>query len=198
MHLVMIHDRERFGARLAPAIAESFRRRTFQPLQRLARELSPRLEQVGRRFHLSAEEQPLLIRCGDMPFDRRVWRHLAGECLLYAAEETCEFPIVEELLARFVPPKFVARLIRGSREITFAGVPYRPHAAGLHDSADLAAIVAELRLFDCLAWTEAPLADVPPDERTDELALARQGFDELRRLLESACERDSLIVCEEI
>jgi hypothetical protein len=198
MNVVMVHDRQRLEDRLTPAIAQSFQRRSFEPLKRLARELAPSLEQLGRRFHLTADEQPLFARCGDLRFDRRTWRHLAGECLFYTAEETCEFPIAEELLARFVSPTLVERLIRGSREILFAGVPYRPISAGLHDRADLAEIVDRLGSIDDRVWTEEPLVHVPPDERADELALARQGFAELRRLFESAYDRDCVIVCEEL
>ena len=61
---------------------------SFGPVVELAADLAPTIAAFADRFHLTADEQPLLTRLtADQPFDRRLWRHLAGEVLLYAAAD---------------------------------------------------------------------------------------------------------------
>jgi len=164
----------------------------------LVRELYPVIETFGQQYQLTSAERPLFFECAGKPFDRRLWRHFAGELLLYAAAETPDFPIAPELLSQFIPPDLVERLHRGSREVTFDGVPYRPGQAGLHDVADIAELAVELAAINSLLWTADVLSDLADDERDDDLTFARQCFEKLREMVASAQQHGQLIVCENV
>jgi hypothetical protein len=198
MHLFMLHDGRFFHERLSPTLAASFRSRSFVPLAELVQDLEPTIEAFGRQYHLTTAERPLVLECADKAFDRRLWRHFAVELLLYAAAETPEFPTAPDLLGRFMPPELVERLHQGSRELTFAGVPYRPETAGLHDVSDVAELTAELAAIDPSAWNLDALSDLQEDERDEELAFARQCFEQLRTMMERAQEQGRVIVCERV
>lgn len=198
MRLFLIHDADFFHDRLGPALAAGSCRRSFVPLHALIAELHPVIESSARRDHLSADERPLLFQCHTLHFDRRLWRHLAGELLLYAAAETPSFPTAPELLTRFVPAELIERLHRGSRDVTFAGVPYRPDHARLHDVGDVAELANALAAIDPDAWRAEPLDSLPEEEREEELEYARQRLRDLRSMLESAKNHGRVIVCEEV
>src|SRR4051812_46380705 len=84
----LLHDAAAFRDRIALTLAASWRQRTFGPLRSLAADLAPAFATFADRFHLTADEQPLLAGlAAAQPFDRRLWRHLAGEVLLYAAAD---------------------------------------------------------------------------------------------------------------
>src|SRR5437899_2263500 len=79
----LLHDAESFDRRISPALAASWRRRTFRPIVVLAADLGPALAAFADRYRLTADERPFLADLqADRPFDRRLWRHLAGEVLL--------------------------------------------------------------------------------------------------------------------
>src|SRR5947207_2089173 len=125
MHLFLLHDAAEFRDRLAPALAASWRRRDFGPLRALAAELAPALDAFADRYRLTADERPLLTGLAPAQrFERRLWRHLAGELLLYAAAASPEFPTAPDALAALLPGELVEQAHRGSRDLEFAGVPY--------------------------------------------------------------------------
>ena len=97
-----------------------------------------------------------------------------------------------------MPTVLVERLHRGSRELTFGGIPYRPDRAGLHDTADIAELAITLGMTDPDRWSAESVCNVSPDERADELAFARQCFADLRAMIETARANSRIIVCEEI
>src|SRR5437879_3565575 len=196
MHLFLVHDARFFHERLAPTATASFRTRSFAPLRALADEYAPKFADTARRFHLTAGEQPLIANCESIPFTWRNWRHLAGEFLLYAADETPSFPTAPELLGRFLPTELVERLHRGSRELTFDGVPYRPDHAGLHDTADLSELAAELAAIDPVTWRAESLRALLADDRAEELEFAWQCFGNLGAMIDSARASGQVIVCE--
>jgi hypothetical protein len=198
MHLFLVHDASFFHQRLSLALGASYRKRSFEPLTDLVRELQPLIENFGQQFQLTSAERPLVFDCAGKPFDRRLWRHFAGELLLYAAAETPDFPIAPELLSRFTPPELIERLHRGSREVTFEGVPYRPDRAGLHDVADIAELAVELAAINPLLWTADVLSDLADDERHEDLTFARQCFEQLLEMVASAQRHGQLIVCENV
>jgi hypothetical protein len=198
MHLFLVHDASFFHQRLSPALVASYRKRSFEPLMELVRELRPSIEAFGQRYHLTTIEQPLVFACAGKPFDRRLWRHFAGELLLYAAAATPDYPIAPELLSRFTPPELVERLHHGSREVTFDGVPYRPDQAGLHDVADIAELAMKLAAINPSLWTANVLSDLADDEREEDLTFARQCFEQLREMAAGAQQHGQLIVCENV
>jgi hypothetical protein len=198
MHLFFLHDVHFFDQRLSPALAASLRKRSFVPLSELARELEPVIEAFGQQYHLTTAERPLVLECANTQFDRRLWRHFAGELLLYAAAETPEFPTAPELLGQFLPLELVERLHRGSRDVTFDGVPYRPDRAGLHGVCDVAELAATLAAIDSSAWTVDALSHLANDERDEELAFARQCLERIRAMMAGALANGRVIVCEAV
>lgn len=198
MRMFLLHDSHFYFHRLGPALAASSCRRTFGPIHDLVRELHAVLESSAIRDRLTADESPLLFHCHTLPFNRRLWRHLAGELLLYAAAETPSFPTAPELLSRFMTAELIERLHHGSRDVTFAGVPYRPEHARLHDATDIELLARDMAGINPATWTVEPLTDLAADERDDELAFVRQCFGNLRAMFESARANGRAIVCEEV
>jgi len=198
MQLFQIHDGDFFFRRLGPALARSARLRSFAPLSELANELAVPISESASRFHLTAAEAPLVLTCGAARFSRRLWRHYAGELLLYAAAETPALRTAPDLLARFVAADLVDRIHRGTRDVVFDGIPYRPGQAGLHDRSDLAELSAKLAMIDAAAWTPDTVALESDDDPAEALAFARQCFADLRAMIGSAHAHCQVIVCEEI
>jgi hypothetical protein len=198
MHLFLLHDAAIFHDRLAPAVAESFRRRSFEPMRKFAHDFRETIGRASQRDRLIAAEQPLLYGCDPVRFDRRLWRHFSGELLLYAAAETPAFPTAPELLPQFIALPLVERLHGGSRDVDFGGASYRPGRSGIHESADVADLVVDLAAIDPATWTVDALAGCACDDGAEELAFARQCFDDLRAMFAAARERNQVIVCEEI
>lgn len=198
MRVFLIHDARFFHDRLGPALAASSCRRSFGPIHNLVRELHDVLESAARRDRLTADERPLLLECHNLAFDRRLWRHLAGELLLYAAVETPSFPTAPDLLSKFVPADFIERLLLGSRDVTFGGVPYRPDHARLHDVADIQELTAALATIEPAAWSTEGLSEVPEEEREEERAFGQQCFGNLKTMFDTAHAYGRVIVCEEI
>jgi len=152
------------------------------------------------RFHLTADERPLLAGLtAARPFDRRLWRHLAGEVLLYAAADAPAIQTAAETLGVLVRPEqrdAVRQAHTGSHDLDFEGVPYRPGQAGLNDTADVIRLADQLAVIDPAGWSEADLTDA--DERAEELAFAREFFTALRDVYVQARTRDQVVVCEDI
>jgi hypothetical protein len=212
----LLHDADAFHRRLVPALAASWRRRDFGPLADLAAELIPALDAFADRYHLTAAEEPLLKRLtAALPFDRRLWRHLAGEVLLYAAADAPALQTAPDTLAALLAPGQPGRdewpldrlapilqAHHGSRDLDFGGVIYRPGHAGLNDAGDVARLADDLAAVDPARWTVDDLRAIPDlndeDERAEELAFARDCFAALRALYGQARERGRVVVCEEI
>jgi hypothetical protein len=198
MRLFLVHDADFFRGRLSPALAHCFRQRSFVPLANLTGDMREAVEAAALRDRLTAGEKPIFLRFAQFRFSRRLWRHIAGELLLHTAIDTPAFPLAPELLAIFLPAELVERLHRGSRELTFGRVPYRPEAAGIHDADDVAELAKTLTTIDAETWSADRLAETEPDERAEELEYARQRFADLRAMFESAKAGGRVIVCEEV
>jgi hypothetical protein len=196
------HDAEVFHGRIAPALAASWRRRTFGPIVGLAAELAPTIDAFAERHHLTADERPLLASLtADCPFDRRLWRHLAGEVLLYAAADAPAIQNAADALVTLVstkPRETIRQAHAGSRDLEFDGVPYRPGRAGLNDTAAVGRLATELGVIDPAAWSAESLTSLETDDRLDELAFARECFAGIRDLYERARRANQVVVCEDI
>jgi hypothetical protein len=198
MRLFLLHNPQFFRTDVVPAIAACFRSRSFDAFSQLNMLVASRIDRLAERALLIPNERPLFSECPNLPFHRRTWRHLAGELLLYAADEIPDFPVEPDLLSQFLPPDLVQRIHDGSRELTFDGIPYRPDNSGFHDVEDVADIASQLKSFDCSHWPAQRLAHVPAEDRDDELAFARQCFTHMQSMFELAMANDHLIVCEEV
>ncbi len=194
----LLHDATAFR-RISAGVAASWRRRSFGPVLELAADLEPSLAAFGDRFHLTPDEWPLLKQLTTAQrFDRRLWRHLAGELLLYAAADAPPVQSAAQTLDLLVAADQQASIRQahaGSRDLDFDGVPYRPDQAGLNDTADVVRLADDLGNIDPANWNEAALADNEPAE---ELAFARDCFAALRAVYVQARQRGQVVICEEI
>jgi hypothetical protein len=206
----LVLDADPFHQQIGPALAASYRGRSFAPCRALCRSLLPAALEFRDRYHTGTDE-PLLARVmAGLPFDRDLWRLLVGEVLLYAAVDVPELQTAPETLARLVgadgqpgdtprePWAPLRQAHLGSRELMFGGF-YRPDHAGFNDTADVGRLAAYLDGIDPSFWTASALADLAgPDaeDQEDELGFARDCFAGLRDLYRRAADGGRLIVCE--
>src|SRR6516164_7163015 len=145
----LLHDAARFHEALRPALAEAWRRRSFEPCRALCSALAPAAVGFAERYH-TGHDEPLLAQVarGGVPFDRDFWRLLVGEALLYGAASVPEILTAPDTLCRLLAAGSESAPIRqahfGSRDLTFGGGFYRPDAAGLNDVADVARLAEYL------------------------------------------------------
>jgi hypothetical protein len=211
-HLLL--DCAAFRERIRPALAESWRRRSFEPCRCLCADLTPAALAFQQRYHTRPDE-PLVCRvAAGLPFDRAFWRYLVGEILWLSATEIPEIQTtpdalgcllgadrtaLEGLLGRehYAP---IQQAYFGARELTFATACYRPGQAGYNDSADVARLHDYLAALDPAAWKAETLAGLPgmedEEERAEELAFVREWFPTFLDLYRRAREAGQVVVCE--
>jgi hypothetical protein len=208
-------DADAFEGRARPALAESSRRRSFEPCRDLCAALLPAARAYAERYHTGADE-PLLTRAArGLPFDRALWRALVGEVLLYSALEIPEFQVNADALCCLLAPQHYrdgvserARLApiqqahRGARDLTFGAAVYRPDHAGYSGRADVVRLAEYLEGVRPEEWTAEALLPLrePLDEegRADELAFVREWFPALRELYQRCRDHNRVLVIEQI
>jgi hypothetical protein len=206
-------DERFFAAQIRPALAESWRRRSFEPCRDLCAQLLRAATQYAARFHLGAEEPLLRLVFRELPFDRHFWRLLAGEIFLFAALEIPEIQTAPDsfccLLAperylqedtprsRFAP---IQQVHHGSRDLVFGSALYRPDHAGWNSHADTVRLAAYLATLDPSVWKISDLAhlrNVNDDrERAEELAFLCDWFPALRDTYARAAAVGQIVICE--
>jgi hypothetical protein len=209
----MLFDADLFSRRLCPALAASWRRRSFEPCRTLCSDLVPAALALMKEFATSAEEPLICKAARDLAFDRDFWHLLVGELLFYSAAEIPEIQVAPETFccllspesyrqdalprARFAP---IQQAHFGKRELLFSTRCYRPEYAGYNDPGDVAALTAYLARQAPEKWTVADLRELrnvaTDEERADELDFAREWFPALRELYERASANGQVIVCE--
>src|SRR5437899_3285123 len=101
-HLLV--DGTEFQGHIRPALAASWRLRSFDP----CRALCTGLAAAARLFMAdcyAGPDEPLVCRvAGGFPFDRHCWRLLVGEVLLFAAAEIPQIETSPATLAHLLPP----------------------------------------------------------------------------------------------
>jgi hypothetical protein len=211
----MLLDAKLFHGQIRPALAASWRERSFDPCRAVCRALLPAARSFMQEYHAGPTE-PLLCKAADgLAFDRYCWTLLVGEILLFAALEIPEIQIAPETLCCLLAPEHYRKgdLCRelfapiqqahyGSQELTFGHKTYRPEFAGLNDSDDVS------RLSDYLAdqqpakWPLTALSalrEVADDsEREEELEFAREWFPALQDLYRRARLHQQVIICESL
>jgi hypothetical protein len=192
---------------IRPALAESWRRRSFDPCRDLCAEL---LARPGR-----ALPEDCLLRhvVTGLPFARAFWHSLIGEFLLLGCEE---MPLVQTapatLCCLLAPERYrsgeaarsayapIEQVHFGSRDLRFAGAFYRPDHAGYNDEGDIARLLRYLEGIDAATWHEGmlrPMAEfATADERAEELAFVRDWLPALVELYRDAARRGCVVVCE--
>jgi hypothetical protein len=149
-----------------------------------------------------------------LSFDRGTWRTLIGELLLFAADDIPEIPDIFATLALLLDPMTPwatddrqafgpwHRLCRGTRDLRFGGVFYRPEKAGINDVDDVCKLAAYLATIDLTRRTPADLQILPgldsAEDRAGELEFIKDAFPTVRRLYEHARQHRQVIICEEI
>ena len=208
-------DAETFSRRIRPALAASWRLRSFDPCRSLCNELLPAARAYTQRYHTGEEETLVGRIAAGLPFDRACWRLLAGEVLLFAAVEIPEFQSNAESLCCLLAPELsrseatireqyapIQQVLRGSRDVTFGAAVYRPEQAGYNDADDVSRLAAYLAALEPERWTVddlRPLRDVEDeDERADELAFVREWFPVLVELYQRSRAANRVLVIENI
>src|SRR5262245_29605761 len=97
----LLIDHARFHTEIVPALAASWRQRTFLPCRALCAALLPQARAFAERSQI---EPPLLETAQRLPFGRDLWRHLAGEVLFYAAAEIPDIQTAPDILCPLLAP----------------------------------------------------------------------------------------------
>src|SRR5436309_12057709 len=100
----LVLDGAAFEGRVRPALAASWRRRTFDPCRPLCAALVPAARDYAERYCTGGDE-PLVAKVADgLSFDRAFWRTLVGEVLLFTAVDIPEIRTCPETLCRLLAP----------------------------------------------------------------------------------------------
>jgi hypothetical protein len=211
----MLLDAPLFHRQIVPALAASWRERSFEPCRPLCRDLVPAARDFASKYHIGPDELLLAKVARDLPFDRHYWQLLVGEVLLVAAAELPEVPTTPETLCCLLAAHLYGGT-PGSREgfapieqahfgthyLLFGAHAYRPEDAGYNDVADVTRLADYLEAQEPARWTVddlAPLRDAEDEwERAEELEIAREWFPVLRGLFRWAQEQGRVIVCERL
>jgi len=198
--LFEVHDAERFGREVLPALVESRRRRSFEPCRELCAALLPAVrESCGSDWEIQVVSRVV----AGLDFASEFWRGLVDEVLLFAAVEVPPVADARETLCRLLQScgdsrdtghaKPQALLIehsyQGSRDLVVGPVCYRPLAVGVNDPKDVARLAHLLAAVNPDSW-DPGLLDA------DELDYARQALVDLQSLYGRAAAEGRLIVCE--
>jgi hypothetical protein len=208
----LLLDADLFHGEIAPALAASWRQRSFGPCRSVCRHLQPAARDFTERYRIGPDE-PLLYRAADLPFDRDLWRALAGELFLYGAADMPTMQTAAATLCCLLAPERlgqcgsdrqhfapIEQAHYGCRDLVFGGGFYRPEQAGWNDTADAVRLAGYLTAVDPEAWTVEALRSLPDlgeeTERAEELEFARECLRNLRAVYEGGAGQGQVIVCE--
>jgi hypothetical protein len=210
----LLHDPSLLDGRLRPALADAWRQRSFAACAPFCRDCLPLAAEYARRYHVSLDDTVLAHVAGPLPFDRLLWRTLAGELLLFTAVEIPELPLPHATLLALLAPDHAATLppnrgsfapvhqaLYGARELTFGMVPYRPDHVGLNHREDVARLSRWLDAVEPAGWSGELLRGLPElaeEDRAEELDLAREWFAALRDLYRRCRDDGRVVVLEQV
>jgi hypothetical protein len=207
-------DAATFEQTMRPALAASWRQRSFEPCRALCEVLLPPARSYAERYH-TGEDEPLLARAlRGLSFDRQTWRTLVSETLLFGALDIPEFQVCSETLCCILAPEHYRAGVQerdrlapiqqahlGARDVTFGAAIYRPEFAGFNAAADVRRLAGYLESVRPESWTAADLAalpDVADEDRADEIEFAREWFPALVEMYRRAALNNWVIVHESI
>jgi hypothetical protein len=200
----LLHDGEAFETQLRPGLAACRQHRSFQPVLAYCHQLLPRVREFDSR-HRIADGMSLIERVADgLPYQHQFWRALVGELLFYAAAEIPELPTCLDTLCILLPkqgrePSPILQAHRGSRPLTLGLSVYRPEHCGFNNGDDISRLAKYLASIDPSCWCAEDLTgmkDLTPDDREEELAIARDWFPLLCDLYSQASRKGQVIVHE--
>jgi len=207
----LLIDAAFFAEQARPALAASWRQRSFEPCRALCRAVVPRATAFAVQFHLGTEQSLVAQVADGLPFDRVFWQHLVGEVLWFGALDIPELPTAADTLERLIAPDALAvenagraqwlpiqQVHHGSRDVLLGGY-YRPDCAGWNDRADLNRLAGFLDAVRTDLWRPEQLVGaegIPAEDRAEELEYARDCLAALRELYHRAEEKHCILVCE--
>jgi hypothetical protein len=197
----LIHDAAHFEGTLRPAMAASWKQRSFESCRAFCSGLLTRVEAFAETYRLGAAESLVHLVANGLPFARDFWRALVGELLLYTATEIPEFPTCLDALCSLVSSGqrvAVQQAHHGSRDLTLGAVVYRPDACGYNDAADVRRLAYDLAGLDPAVWTSATLTSFDESEREEELAFARDWFPSLCEMYQRAAAENRVVIRESV
>jgi hypothetical protein len=210
----LVQDAAPFKQTVCPALAEAWRRRSFEPCRELCRQLIPAAREYARRHHTGDLDDLLARVLEGLPFDRAGWRLLVGEVLLFTAREIPEFQDVSESLCCLLAPEAyragivdrvrlapIQQVYRGTHDLTFGRAVYRPEFAGLNRVDDVGRLAEYLDSVRPEAWTPDGLAarvDLAEEDCAEELAFVREWFPELRDFYRRVRDGGQLLILETV
>jgi hypothetical protein len=211
----MLLEEDLFCRRISPALAASWRLRSFEPCRALCADLVPAVVAFQQNFHTGAEEPLVCKVAGRLSFDRHFWNLLVSELLLYSAAEIPEIQVAPETLCCLLAPETyrqasvprscfapIQQAHFGTRELLFGTRCYRAEQAGYNDAQDVARLSLYLATQRPDQWTVAALAGLreitDKEERAEELEFVREWFPALVELYQRAAARRQIIVCENL
>jgi hypothetical protein len=212
-HYFLLHDARRFQDQARPVLGECWRRRNFTPGREFFAAVADAARRFAQRYHTGEVEPLSAAAAAGLPFDRSRWRHLAGEALLYLADDIPELETAPETYCALLAPGHlppgdrprrdfapVEQALFGAAELAFGGGFYRPDQAGWNDPSAVTRLAAELGAVDPARWAPADLAALPDladeDDRAEELAFAQEWFPALAGLYRRAADTGRVVVCE--
>jgi len=190
-----------FAEQMQSALAESWRRRSFAPCERLCRELA-----AG-----APDDAVVRLVLASLPYDRTRWHALVGECLIYGAETMPRLAVAPDALCCLLAPERlgadpamtaarspIEQLHFGTRELRFGGGRHRPDHIGWNDAADVERLLMYARTVDPQSWSASELAPLHEliDEAEEEVAHVRDWWPPLVEMYEQAHAAKQVIVCE--
>jgi hypothetical protein len=209
----LIHDGRAFEAEVRPCLGAAWRARSFAPCRALCERLLPAAGDYARRYHTGVEPLLACAARGELPFERAIWRALAGEVLLFGAALVPEIAADARTLCWLLAPGAatnpgerrglapIQQALRGSRDLTFGPAVYRPEHAGYNDAGDVARLADYLAGVDPGRWRPADLEGLgvgDEEDQAEEVEFAREWFPELVGLYARARSAGQVVVLEEI
>jgi hypothetical protein len=198
-----------FANQMRPALAESWRRRSFAPCRPLCAAI------------VAAAPRPIPEDCvlrqvtNGLSFAREFWHALAGELLVFGCDDMPLLQTAPATLCCLLAPEQhragdgprtdfapIQQVHFGSRDLRFGSACYRPDHAGYNGGDDIPRLLDYLEGIDPRSW-HAEMLDAMPEfptgeEREEELAFVRDWWPALVEMYREASRRAQIIVCERI
>jgi hypothetical protein len=142
VHYFLLVDAADYHQRFHPALAASWRTRSFAPCRALCESLLTKIPDFAARYQLQDAETLAASVVGGLLFDRTLWHHLVGEVLWYGAVAIPEIPTAEVALTALLAPEAASALSLRGRGVGGGGIPpLSPRGRGVGGEGELPPIL---------------------------------------------------------